>query len=410
MKKVILVTSHFPYLPGEQFLETEIKYWGKEPNIDMTLMPMARGEQRRAVPKHISLDERLTKKPRKMEKIFLVLRAFFSPLFYRVLYKEVLHEPRRFYKALFSYAVYLFYRKKFLNYLKSNRDKPPVFYTYWYTEATYALQSLKKRYEFKLITRVHRFDLYEERRKHAYMPLRREFLEDIDKIYVVTESAKDYLVKQYGFKAVQIETARLGVEDRDIVTSPSGENFFHIVSCSFITEVKRLDKLIEAVAKLARQYDKMEIKWTHIGRGESEKRIKAYAKQILGKIRNVEYTFLGELENDEVYVFYKKNRIDVFVNTSESEGVPVSIMEAMSCRIPVVAPDVGGIREMIENEKSGVLLSANAEIDEIAGALRRVDFFKEPKIRRRNYEIFKKKYDADKNYPEFIRMIETDFQ
>lgn len=73
--------------------------------------------------------------------------------------------------------------------------------------------------------------------------------------------------------------------------------------------------------------------------------------QILDKIEeifiqeivNVAYNFVEYLNNEEVYTFYRNNRVDVFLNVSESEGVPVSIMEAMSCHIPTIAPDVGGM-------------------------------------------------------------------
>lgn len=48
------------------------------------------------------------------------------------------------------------------------------------------------------------------------------------------------------------------------------------------------------------------------------------------------------LGNQLVYDFYRNNDVDVFVNLSESEGIPVSIIETISFGVPVVATDVGG--------------------------------------------------------------------
>ena len=48
--------------------------------------------------------------------------------------------------------------------------------------------------------------------------------------------------------------------------------------------------------------------------------------------------------------FYEKRAFDVFLNTSQKEGVPVSIMEAMRWGVPVIAPAVGGIPELVTKD------------------------------------------------------------
>ena len=47
---------------------------------------------------------------------------------------------------------------------------------------------------------------------------------------------------------------------------------------------------------------------------------------------------------------------DIFVNPSYSEGLPTSVMEAASVGLPIIATDVGGTREIIINNKTGVLV------------------------------------------------------
>jgi glycosyltransferase involved in cell wall biosynthesis len=66
--------------------------------------------------------------------------------------------------------------------------------------------------------------------------------------------------------------------------------------------------------------------------------------------------FLGNVQN--MQVFY--SAINVFCLFSEREGLPLTILEAMSCGVPVVATDVGGIHEVLTPEQ-GILLSPMAQ-------------------------------------------------
>ena len=67
-------------------------------------------------------------------------------------------------------------------------------------------------------------------------------------------------------------------------------------------------------------------------------------------------TFMGYVPNVEIMQFMEESNVDVFINLSTSEGVPVSIMEAQSYGIPVIATNVGGTGEIIDKD-NGILLS-----------------------------------------------------
>ncbi|NLD91129.1 MAG: glycosyltransferase [Fibrobacter sp.] len=64
------------------------------------------------------------------------------------------------------------------------------------------------------------------------------------------------------------------------------------------------------------------------------------------------FSFSGKI--DDMNLFYKQ--IDIFMNTSIHEGIPMTILEAMSRGIPVIAPCVGGLPEIIENGVDGFLI------------------------------------------------------
>ena len=70
---------------------------------------------------------------------------------------------------------------------------------------------------------------------------------------------------------------------------------------------------------------------------------------------------------------------DVFVLSSRSEGLPVSVLEAMAAELPIVASNVGGLAELVVDGESGILVPPG-DPESLAGALRRL--IEDPELRR----------------------------
>ncbi|MEM2970108.1 MAG: glycosyltransferase family 4 protein [Candidatus Bathyarchaeia archaeon] len=64
--------------------------------------------------------------------------------------------------------------------------------------------------------------------------------------------------------------------------------------------------------------------------------------------------YLGAMEQSEIVKWYQK--ASLLVLPSYAEGFPVTILEALSCETPVIATPVGGVPEIIENNKTGLLV------------------------------------------------------
>ena len=80
------------------------------------------------------------------------------------------------------------------------------------------------------------------------------------------------------------------------------------------------------------------------------------------------FYFEGFKKPQEVKSFYVQQSCDLFVNTSISEGVPVTIMEAFSVGIPVLATNVGGTSEIVD-ETVGGLMPENITPQELANCI-----------------------------------------
>ena len=403
MKKIILITSQFPYFGGEQFLETEVKYYN---DLKLIIMPKSKTDSVRSIPEDGIVDNFLLNNSFNKSKFIYLAKSLRYKIFYKELFSENLLNMKKFKIFLVSIYQYQMYYEIFDRYFSKVQDvKNVIVYTYWNDEVTYALQSLKDKYQYKLISRIHRGDLYKERRPFNYMPLKKQFTNNIDTVYTITQSANYYLAKIYGFDRSILKLSRLGVDDLSIETLPSEQNSLHLVSCSFLTEIKQIDKIIESLEILSTKISHINFTWSHLGGGILYKELTQLANDKLGNKMNVKFEFLGNLDNKNVYEFYKMNNVDVFVNVSESEGVPVSIMEAMSCHIPIIAPDVGGIKDMVVDGYNGILLKKECLVEEIVASLKNIAFFKDKNIRENSYKIFLEKYDAKKNYKKFIQDI-----
>ena len=184
----------------------------------------------------------------------------------------------------------------------------------------------------------------------------------IDKMFFISNHGKKYYSYTHQININKLILSRLGVPNPGFITSPSRDGNIRIVSCSYIVPVKRVQLIFEGLRYLSKIVPDKTIYWSHFGDGPLMAEI---TKLIKDSPINLKPNLFGYQENSKVLEYYRNHAIDLFINTSESEGIPMSIMEAQSCGIPVIAPEVGGLPEII-NDENGYLLSKNPTMLEIA--------------------------------------------
>ena len=134
--------------------------------------------------------------------------------------------------------------------------------------------------------------------------------------------------------------------------------------------------------------------------------LRQLAEEKLGKKQNVTYEFTGKLENIEVHKFYRDHYIDLFLNVSESEGLPVSIMEAMSYGIPAMATDVGATKEIVRKEE--LLLPKDLTPEEL---VEKIEWFHAlPQSKQQEYRsecrtIWENEFNAKKNATQYYKEL-----
>jgi len=130
-------------------------------------------------------------------------------------------------------------------------------------------------------------------------------------------------------------------------------------------------------------------------------------RDICKSFKFIQYEFTGQKKNKEILKFYAENYIDIFINLSTTEGLPVSIMEAMSYGIPVIATNVGGTSEIVDNE-SGILIDIDFTNELLCDIICKINFMdqsKKDEMRKKALNKWKYEFQAEKNYTEFYNRI-----
>lgn len=407
MKYLILLNRKFPYKSGEAFLENEIDEIS--PKFDkMYIYPsdIKKGEKITREIKSNNVETRIIEdKDFSKRKIRYILNMC-KYLFHK---RKKCNLKQRFIESYFLSASYSQAKKiiKDLENLGISSNDKVYLYSYWlYINAKVGC-ILKEYFKSKkidvvLVSRAHRFDIYEEKRKDKFLPQRMELLKDIDKVFACSDDGALYLKTKYPMYNKKITTGYLGTYDHGIKQYQPHKTF-NIVSCSRLSEVKRVDLILESLKLLKSK--NVQLSWTHIGGGELYEILNSKCKNELSWMK---VEFIGAIPNSEVYDFYLSNDTDLFINVSSSEGLPVSIMEATSFGIPIVATNVGGTSEIVVDGISGYLLNENFEIEELANLILEIynmptDEYK--KLRENVRKLWENKFQAKQNYKEFCNEI-----
>jgi glycosyltransferase involved in cell wall biosynthesis len=142
--------------------------------------------------------------------------------------------------------------------------------------------------------------------------------------------------------------SKIIVKSKDMYSSLGLKSAFIIPNGIDMNKFKSIDKSL-AIKKVGWDSNKRHILFTSDPK-RIEKNFKL-AKKAFESIddKNVELHYLKDVPNEQVFYYY--NASNVVILTSLWEGSPNAIKEAMACNVPIVATDVGDIRDVISNTK-----------------------------------------------------------
>jgi len=393
-RDLVLLTAVFPFgNKSETFLETEIEILANRFKRIFVLPSLREDGGRPLPPNAVLIRMEWLDCPSKWAK----RRALFSAAAGRAALAS-LRRPknwRPYRSALRMYADLLACNvlkcRALADFIRRERLEGAIFYDYWFENSTLALALLRRSGVIgAAVCRAHGFDVYDERWGGLPVPFREFKADGLDAVFAVSEFGARYLRNRIPASRGKIRVSRLGVRGQSVKdTEP--ETTPVVVSCGSLLPTKRVQRIPEVLERLRRP-----LRWVHLGDGPERAAVQAAAARLPMR---VEWELTGHVDNRCVLRFYRQNHVAALLSLSVSEGLPVSMMEAQSFGIPVVAIGVHGVPEIV-NETTGVLLGSDAGPDEAAAGLATV---LEPGRfdRNRIREFFSEHYEANVNYNSF---------
>lgn len=304
------------------------------------------------------------------------------------------------FRQLLSVARHQWYAaRNFWYYLKKKHAGEDCYlYSYWASNSCILLSMMKiKGYISRFITRAHSIDLYHY--DWALAPVLKvpafEKLKfaQADAIYPVSRHGEKFLAEKYPKYKQKVRTHWLGVSDQGI--NPGLPGVFTIVTCSNLSANKRLFELARALLLVEQP-----VMWVHFGEGEQRADIEKLANDLPS---THQILIMGQTPNEEVRRFLSGQAASVFVNLSVVEGLPVSIMEAASAGLPVIATAVYGTPEIVIDNVNGYTLPVDFTTQMLAEKITRLqeDEALQNKFRKASRENFLEHFRAEQNYEAF---------
>lgn len=294
--------------------------------------------------------------------------------------------------------------------LKPQKGASVVVLATWFAAAALAAAELKKKYpEIKAASLAHSYEILPIRNRfipYYYVNKKHKYL---DGVFFIASNVREVYLEGIGglpeeyYRKTHVNY--LGSYKNQDVLNNNNPKEFHICTCSRMVSLKRLDVLIDALSL----WDSGDIYWSHLGGGELESCLREKSTLVMVKNPLVHISFEGYLTNEDVKKYYESHPIDLFINISSTEGLPISIMEAISYGIPVMATDVGGTNEII-NRESGFLIDPEITPESIKDHIllfKNLPDNEKQELRKKAYQQWKDSFNAENNLKSLFTAIEN---
>lgn len=408
-KKLIILLDEYPFRTGEYpFIRTELEKLLECFDVSILSVSSA-AEQKMTTDKRI-LVYHCMRNFGIWEKLEAVVKFLFFGCRHGEI-KQIMKAGENISGRLYDSIAYFSMADQLRKYVKKNHiaDDGALVYSYWFNPSCLAFLMDRKSYpNRKVVSRIHGYDLYNERNPHNRQPFREYMDGAVDRLFFVADAGLEYYLAHWGKReelGKKYIVAPIGTKDNGYAEAEAvrgQREAFHIVSCSHVIPLKRVPLIIEGLSRITDE----EIRWTHFGTGSHYEETAKYAEELLGGKRNISYEMPGFVPIEEIMQFYERNCVDCFLTTSSTEGSPVSVQEAMSFGVPVIATAVGELPHMIDG--NGILLPENPRPEDVCGAINRLYHMPDEeteKMRRKSRTLWEDKFNAAENAEKFVMSL-----
>ena len=193
-----------------------------------------------------------------------------------------------------------------------------------------------------------------------YIAIDRQIVKSADRVIAISKACADELRFFYGITDVEIIHNAV---DSKFFCPPNykDDRTPYILYVGRLSAEKGLIDLVNSAVHICKKYPNF--KFVLAGNGPLERHLKKLVSTL-----NLESNifFVGNVNHKMLLKYYQN--ATVFVLPSYREGLPTTLLEAMSCGLPVVATAIPGVSDVVENSKTGLLVPPN-DPEKLANAL-----------------------------------------
>jgi glycosyltransferase involved in cell wall biosynthesis len=172
-----------------------------------------------------------------------------------------------------------------------------------------------------------------------------------DKTVAVSADIKKSLMRDYGIPESRLETIHNGIAVPEYQPRSVKRDEFVIGSAGRFFPVKDYPLMVEVANEVCAKTD--EIRFELAGEGPMQEAIQSLISK-----HGLEKRFLLRGFISDVDAFCRQ--LDVYINTSLHEGIPMSVLEAMAHGVPPILPKVGGLEEIVTDGVDGYLVATRS--------------------------------------------------
>ena len=186
-------------------------------------------------------------------------------------------------------------------------------------------------------------------------------IKNSDLVITPSQHLKNFILN-LGFKN-KIETVNNGITIPEESTKKFTNDQTNITIVSRLVTHKNIEKIIEAISDLNNPLIKLNI----IGDGPELNQLQSIA---LRSDQKENIIFHGKLHRDDINNIFLNS--DIYIQASNYEGLPHSLLEAMSYGIPILCTPVGECKELLGNEDRGYKLDLPVSKDNIKSKIKEI--------------------------------------
>ncbi len=381
-RSLVFITAEYPFGKQETFIENEITLLA-DAFDRIIILPKSTPGRPRTVPQNCIIGRPYGSNHHSIGRL--------------ILWKECLRVMGHWSKSKIAYRSWQSINKRLTQIINSTNGihGELVYYSYWLDEGAMAAAFLMQRDGTPSVSRAHGWDVYPMRHPYKYLPFR-SFLASSGLVVCPISKHGEKSLREQGFKNVNL--FYLGTHPIKKTESKDSQSTKTLVSISSFIELKRVQRIASIFLQLYQRDPTW--KWHHFGDGPLKDEVKGWLE--MSGVQ--EYFFHGRQSNETIRCWLsERSHKTIFINQSTTEGIPVSMMEAMSVGIPCVGTNVGGVSEIIDDGNNGLLHDVDSSIETIAQLIQALDEACFLSMAEGARKTWKNKFNAEKNYTAFLK-------